>query len=1618
MSRAPPRKSWEQFALAFVLLVLVILIAPNTHAENDPGHDSLYVLRIGDTNITGTINLTGNVTATIVQATSRFFGPNVDIRGDGTSSGNANQIIGTATNLELSSSGNLILNKAVTGGMIFVGWTGTTTALNVTGNIFGAGTLNVTGNAYANGAQVCTASNGLCAGAGAVSSAGGWVNDSTSTRTTLITIVNSSSNSGSFIVQNTSGSNHLFINGSTGNVGVGTTGPATLLHVKGTTPTVRIEGARKYDLRLDADVSGQFDIADMTTGAARLVINPSGNIGIGTTAPEYKLELSSSAQNWATSPSIVFSDTAGQADSRRWLVGNVATDYGSFNIAVSTTNSDAPTNPKLTILKSGNVGIGTASPGQVLDVRGSALINSSSMTGSLQIVNTTGSTHVFVNGSSGSVGIGTGSPLEILQVNGGLRSGVTIVTVTNVSDGSVNSSVSIINVTSTTGYPGVGTLLIDAEALTYAGATGTSFTGVSRGALGTTPTNHTAGAVVNEYVQAVLRNATSPVFVALASGSVGVNVTAPGSTLEVRGSMNASSIKVGTTSVCLSDGTNCPAGATGNTGWTNNTGSGNISLTNTAANISANALYIDNTDGRVGIGTTGPGNLLHVYTNTTGEIDVAKFQNAHASGFTGVQIDRSSDIRYSLLKYSTAGTNDWWVGTAYAAGGSNSAYSIGTSNALSGAKLVIQTGGNVGIGTTTPQGILHVVTPGTHTRLLVDTDTASRDAQVRFMDRGAAKWAVGRIADNSYFYIYDEVNAVARLAVTNGGNVGIGTTSPASKLHVNGTDPTLLLTSSDDSGYQVGLQDLYSFSHSMTLTGVSGGEIVGVYSGNTALMTGNVGIGTTGPGYKLQVMGANAGTTGLFEAGITGITNGFVVGTDASNNITYQFRTKDDVVGLAQDASGNVGIGTTSPSDLLHVAANVDSNKEGIARFFNPGAATAGRATSILIGKSTANGGAANIGFVSDTATPANSYVYLSHYGMAEQLVIKNSGNVGIGTTGPTNKLSVLGSIGLSDTAFPGVAPAGLTTEVTGSLFDIGMNEGSGNRFGTYVQSLQGGMLTVDTRVGHALFTFAGRTAGTAANGYESPSMSILSSGNVGIGTTVPTSRLQVMTPNGGNMSVGDTFSFKAAPYVFDADESAGGSLTLTPGTGTYPSGSATLTGGRASGYYGAGAGASITAQGFDYAAGGNIIAQLGSNYDMSAFLVNSTASTTIFSILNNGNVGIGTASPGQVLDVRGPAIINSSSTTGSLQIVNATGSTHVYVNGSSGNVGIGTAAPGYALEVNGSIKLSGNITTPGNFFIGSGAAAAGTNAIAIGTSASAPGGSAVAIGASSKANGTNQGTAVGNGASAYGDFGTAFGVNALAATDGANAVGFGAIANGSSANAFGGSSIASGTTSVAFGALTRAYGDSSVSIGVISYTYGPSSIAIGSAAFTAAAGSDAIAIGSKTAANFTDSIALGANATATAANQMVIGNASTINNINGIIFGTWNATGNIYASGSQVCTATNGLCASAGGSAGGWANDSTSTRTTLRTIVNSSSDAGSFIVQNQTGSTHLFVNGSSGYVGIGTTAPNQKVEIAGSMNVSGQLYAYGNITLRAPNGSLYNCGVSDAGVFTCALSA
>ena len=96
-------------------------------------------------------------------------------------------------------------------------------------------------------------------------------------------------------------------------------------------------------------------------------IDTAGNVGIGTGSPAGKFEIKSAASTYTTAPAITFTDDTGVADSR-WILGNIATNYGNFVLAESDSATTVNYSPRITVIPGGNVGIGTTSPVATLSV--------------------------------------------------------------------------------------------------------------------------------------------------------------------------------------------------------------------------------------------------------------------------------------------------------------------------------------------------------------------------------------------------------------------------------------------------------------------------------------------------------------------------------------------------------------------------------------------------------------------------------------------------------------------------------------------------------------------------------------------------------------------------------------------------------------------------------------------------------------------------------------------------------------------------------------------------------------------------------------------------------------------------------------------------------------------------------------------------------------------------------------------------------------------------------------------------------------------------------------------------------------------------------------------------
>ena len=177
----------------------------------------------------------------------------------------------------------------------------------------------------------------------------------TAALTFLLLLLSFGASAKDFYIKNDA-STFLFVNGSNGNVGIGTANPVGLLHLEGS-------------------ASG----ATSNTGNARFIMNVDQNNN-----PSIEFQRGATGKTQGTAAGFIdFSYSSGVDYNTRMILSNAATFQfaGSTNYNFISGNSDVGTS-LLMILNTGNVGIGTASPGAKLDVNGT--IRSEEHTSELQ----------------------------------------------------------------------------------------------------------------------------------------------------------------------------------------------------------------------------------------------------------------------------------------------------------------------------------------------------------------------------------------------------------------------------------------------------------------------------------------------------------------------------------------------------------------------------------------------------------------------------------------------------------------------------------------------------------------------------------------------------------------------------------------------------------------------------------------------------------------------------------------------------------------------------------------------------------------------------------------------------------------------------------------------------------------------------------------------------------------------------------------------------------------------------------------------------------------------------------------------------------------------------------
>lgn len=594
---------------------------------------------------------------------------------------------------------------------------------------------------------------------------------------------------------------------------------------------------------------------------------------------------------------------------------------------------------QLRIDSSGNVGIGTSTMSNKLDVNGGLAL------GSYAGANAAGSGNLI---ASGKIGIGTTAwgTNSVLGVNGGIAVG----TYATTALGSIPS-----NGLAVSGTVGIGTSsLVAGAALDLSNNTTSSNSSIVLpiGTTGTRPTTGVAGMV--RY------NSTTP--------AVEAYVGTAWTTIATTGQTFSSGINLGT------NATNTNPSRSGDLGTGEFTPSGS---TYAVATNGAERLRLDSS-GNLGLGTSTMTNRADIYGAVA-------------------------------------------IGTGYA--GANTAPTSG---------LIVQ--GNLGIGTATPTAPFQVK-PSTATSPLsfgVDSPYTTYGAfsmNGLFGDTTMLGFFGGGGGDVNFFF---QTPAFGNIILRPNGNGG--GTNAANIVTIGGTQ----------SVFNNGTLSIGTTSSTSKLNVYGNASIGTTYSPNAAptdglIIVGNVGIGTITPGDKLDVQGGNilanqnystgGGALGAASGGSELKLNGnayhhFSIRNNAGN---LQFGTADSGLGLGLTltpamtvigASGNVGIGLTSPSSKLSIynngGASPASYLMSLAAVSNTGANTDSNALIDVYHTNGANSREWKFGIGSKTffGDPDNFGFYDNYSGSA-RLVIDTNGRMGIGTTSPASTLSVNGSVAI-----------------------------------------------------------------------------------------------------------------------------------------------------------------------------------------------------------------------------------------------------------------------------------------------------------------------------------------------------------------------------------------------------------------------------------------------------------------------------------------------------------------------------------------------------------------------------------------------------------------------------
>lgn len=1063
---------------------------------------------------------------------------------------------------------------------------------------------------------------------------------------------------------------------SNGRLGIGTTSPSALLALRGTdtsstsivladsnnverfsvTNGGRLTLTRTNSLILDPfNGSGGNDATIIGTSNIRIgssISSPSlfvgsgtfGNIGIGTTTPSYRVDVS------GTGLSSFFRGRSSDHQGGRISLENSNNSFARFglindNLMLESGNG-ATVNGTLTMKwDTGNVGISTTTPSGRL-----AITAAGASTGRAFVVANSANAEKFTIFDNGIVNLNNSGTLTQAPAAGQV----------NIGAGAISSGFSALNLYGANPFMAINNVGGSWLGLASGGQTYMQINlggrNASLAAFDITATTTSTGTSTGAFTVAGGAGIAGALNVGgqgYFAGTLGVGTTSPSATFAVNGSGRFSD---GTRTATFTDGVSAATFMGGNVGIGRETPSnGVLDIFSSSANT---LLSLD--------GTGGP--FMRIARNGT------TFGLIGSSG--NILAGNTNDLGINA-------TNNLYLGSASGAG-----------------IAILNSVGNFGIATTSPSARLAVTGSGTGTTRAFAIADSSNVERFTVLDNG-------RIGTGGY------TSPANDLQVGGAGKVGIGTAFTYAALNFQSSSAANLISSSRTDGTQTGYIATNGWNGFHTSSGFGVGGAVPLASQNFYVAF-NAGIGTATPAYRLDVAGfintdefsgyrmggqllgyassTNAATVfGLGAGGTAATTSATLTGTVA---VGYQ------ALSSATTGLGNVGIGYQALTSLTSGANNVAIGYSALRT------ATSSSA-NVAIGRDALfnNGGANNVG-IGSSALRANTFGYSNIAMGVSSLRVNTLGyrNVAIGENALEENVAGYENVAVGQSAF------GRAVSSNNSVA-IGIRAGNFNTTGalsTYVGSEAGqgsgnytsqGSVALGYRAGY-LFgtgsdfnTVIGHTAGdnitTGARniiiGYNTDAPSATGSDQLNIGNTIY-----------GNLSTGMIGIGTTSPF---AKLSVAGNI--------YADGTIT--------------GSTITATTSVSAPFFTATNATATSTFAGAFAVGSNA----LNVLHNGNVGIGTASPSQLLDVQGnisirngngliidggtnlnlynrggyTTLTNLNGGAGLDFTSNGGGTSYMRIIAASGNVGIASTTPWGLLSVNPS-----GITGP-SFVVGSSSA-------------------------------------------------------------------------------------------------------------------------------------------------------------------------------------------------------------------------------------------------------------------------------------------------------------------------